>query len=212
MPPDPPNLVDQQYQDILTALQLRIPGYTPEWNDWNESDPGTTLLELFAWLGESMGYRLNQVPAASYQKFVQLIGLQPLPALPSVVYLSFTPTPASPAVPIFVPQATAVSATGTDGKPVYFETDTDLALTRYPLHAVQFFDGSTHGISGPFKPFGATPSPGNAVYLGFGPANPSISLPAFPDQIRLHVVVPAAEQRRGPIGRRSPRSRRRCRR
>jgi len=192
MPPDPPNLVDQLYQDILTALQLRIPGYTPEWNDWNESDPGTTLLELFAWLGESMGYRLNQVPATSYQKFVELIGLQPLPALPSVAYLSFTPTPASTADPILVPQASAVSATGTDGKPVYFETDTALALTRYPLDAVQVFDGSTHGTSGPFSPFGATPSPGNAVYLGFGPADPSVSLPAFPDQIRLHVVVPAA--------------------
>ena len=193
MPPDPPNLVLQQYQDILTALQLRIPGYTPEWTDWNESDPGTTLLELFAFLGESMGYRLNQVPAACYQKFVELIGLQPLPALPSVVYLSFTPTPASPAVPILVPQATAVSATGTDGQPVYFETDTDLALTRFPLTAVQLFDGSTHGIGGgSFNPFGASPSPGNAVYLGFGPADPSITLPAFPAQIRLHVVVPAA--------------------
>ena len=192
MPPDPPNLVLQQYQDILTELQLRIPGYTPEWTDWNESDPGTTLLELFAWLGESMGYRLNQVPPACYRKFVQLIGLQPEPALPSVAYLSFTPTPASPAVPIFVPQATTVSATGSDGKPVFFETDTDLALTRYPLKQVQVFDGSTHGTGGTsFSPFGTSPSPGNAVYLGFGPADPSITLPAFPDQIRLHVVVPA---------------------
>jgi hypothetical protein len=192
MPPDPPNLVLQTYQDILTALQLRIPGYTPEWTDWNESDPGTTLLELFAWLGESMGYRLNQVPPACYQKFVELIGLRPEPALPSVAYLSFTTTPASPAIPIFVPKATTVSATGTDGKPVYFETDTDLALTRFPLKQVQVFDGSPHGTGGaPFQPFGASPSPGNAVYLGFGPADPAITLPAFPAQIRLHVVVPA---------------------
>jgi Baseplate J-like protein len=203
MPPDPPNLVPQQnpppplpplYTDMLTALQLRIPGYTPEWTDWNESDPGITLLELFAWLGESMIYRLNQVPPACYQKFVQLIGFQPQPALPSVAYLSFTPTPASPAVPILVPQATAVSATGTDGKPVYFETDTDLALTRFPLTALQLFDGSTHGTGGAsFNPFGTTPSPGNAVYLGFGPADPAITLPPFPDQIQLHVVVPAAD-------------------
>lgn len=192
MPPDPPNLVLQTYQDILTALLLRIPGYTPEWTDWNESDPGITVVELFAYLGESMGYRLNQVPPACYQKFVELIGLQPEPALPSVAYLSFTPTPASPAVPIFVPQATTVSATGTDGKPVYFETDADLALTRYPLTQVQVFDGTTHGTGGgSFSPFGTSPSPGNAVYLGFGPANPSITRPAFPDQIRLHVVVPA---------------------
>jgi hypothetical protein len=192
MPPDPPKLALDNYQDILNALLLRIPGYTPEWTDWNESDPGRTLVELLAWVGESMGYRLNQVPPACYQKFVELIGLQPQPALPSVVYLSFTPTPASPAVPIFVPQATTVSATGTDGKPVYFETDTGLALTRYQLTQIQIFDGTTHGTGGAaFQPFGSAPSPGNAVYLGFGPANPAIALPAFPSQIRLHVVVPA---------------------
>src|SRR5262249_53105021 len=34
-------------------------------------------------------------------------------------------------------------------------------------------------------------------YLGFGPADPSITLPAFPAQIRLHVVVPAASS--GPV-------------
>lgn len=189
---EPPNLDDRLYQDILTDLQLRIPRYTPEWTDWNESDPGTTLLELFAWLGESLAYRLNQVPAASYVKFLQLIGLQLEPALPSLVHLSFTPIPASPAAPILVPQATVVSATGTDGQPVFFETDTDLALTRFPLNALQVFDGSTHGTGGTsFEPFGASPSQGNAVYLGFGPADASITLPAFPAQIRLHVVIPA---------------------
>ena len=197
MPPDPPNLVDQDYADILATLQQRIPGYTPEWTDWNESDPGITLLELFAWIAESMGYRLNQVPSASYQKFVELIGLTPQPALPSLVYLSFTATPASTANPITVPQGSAVSATGTDGSPVYFETDTGLSLTRYPLAAPQLFDGTTHGVNGQFLPFGATPSPGNAVYLGFGPASPAITQPPFPSEITLHVVVPAASS--GPV-------------
>jgi predicted phage baseplate assembly protein len=192
MPPDPPNLVDQQFQDILAALLERIPAYTPEWTDYNESGPGKTLVELFAWIGESMGYLLNQVPATSYAKFVELIGLIPQPALPSLVYLSFTATPASTADPIVVPQSTVVSATGTDGKPVFFETDAGLGLARYPLDAIQLFDGTTHGASSPFLPFGASPSPGNAVYLGFGPSNPAMTLPAFPDQITLHVVVPAA--------------------
>jgi predicted phage baseplate assembly protein len=194
VPADPPNLVDQAYADILAALLQRIPGYTPEWTDWNESDPGRTFVELIAWLGESMGYRLNQVPAASYGKFVELIGLTPQPALPSRVYLSFTATPASTADPIMVPQGTAVSAAGSDGKPVYFETDSGLGLTRYPLAQKQVFDGTPHGVSNgaPFRPFGAAPSPGNAVYLGFGPANPAITLPPFPDEITLHVVVPSA--------------------
>jgi hypothetical protein len=197
MPPDPPNLVDQDYADILAALQQRIPGYAPEWTDWNQSDIGMTLLQLFAWIGESVGYRLNQVPAASYQKFVELIGLTPQPALPSLVYLNFTATSASTTDPITVPQGSAVSATGADGSPVYFETDVGLGVTRYPLDAVQLFDGTTHGVTGQFLPFGASPSLGNAVYLGFGPANPAITEPAFPSEIALHVVVPAASS--GPV-------------
>jgi predicted phage baseplate assembly protein len=192
MPADPPNLVDQSFADILSALRQRIPGYTPEWTDWNESDPGTTLLELFAWIAESMGYRLNQVPATSYQKFVELIGLKPQPALPSLAHLSFTATSSSTTDPIVVPQGSAVSAAGTDGSPVYFETDAGVGLTRYPLDAVQMFDGTTHGANGPFLPFGAAPSPGNAVYLGFGPANPAITQSPFPSEIALHVSVPAA--------------------
>ena len=212
MPPDPPNLVLETYQDILNALLLRIPGYTPEWTDWNESDPGRTFVELFAWVGESMGYRLNQVPPACYQKFVQLIGMQPEAALPSVVYLSFTTTPASPAVPIFVPQAMTVSATGTDGNPVYFETDTDLALTRYPLTQVQVYDGSPHGTGGaPFQPFGAAPSPVTPSISASAPPTRPSRCPPFPPRsgctssCRRSPAAPSA-----PI--RSPASRPRCRR
>ena len=34
----------------------------PDWTDFNQSDPGVTLVELFAFLGESLLYRANLVP------------------------------------------------------------------------------------------------------------------------------------------------------
>ena len=38
-----------------------IPRYAPGWTDHNVSDPGITVLELFAWLTEAMLYRINRV-------------------------------------------------------------------------------------------------------------------------------------------------------
>ena len=33
----------------------------PRWTDFNESDPGVTLLELFAWVTEQLSYRANAI-------------------------------------------------------------------------------------------------------------------------------------------------------
>ena len=47
-----PILDDRTYEQLRDELVRRIPVYTPEWTDHNESDPGIALLELFAYLGE----------------------------------------------------------------------------------------------------------------------------------------------------------------
>ena len=39
-----------------------MPVHTPEWTQLGESDPGVTLVELFAFLTESLLYRANRVP------------------------------------------------------------------------------------------------------------------------------------------------------
>ena len=63
MPPlDPPNLDDRRLQDIVDETKRLIPRFTPEWTNHNLSDPGVALVELFAWVGEMVLYRVNQVP------------------------------------------------------------------------------------------------------------------------------------------------------
>ena len=57
-----PILDDRTYEQLRDELVRRIPVYAPEWTDHNESDPGIALLELFAYLGESLLYRFNQIP------------------------------------------------------------------------------------------------------------------------------------------------------
>ena len=85
MPLTAPNLDDRRFQDIMDEARTLIPGYCPEWTDHNLSDPGIALVELFAWLTETMLYRLNQVPDRNYVKFLDLMGVklrEPRPARP----------------------------------------------------------------------------------------------------------------------------------
>ena len=46
------NLDDRSFEDLFNEARRRIPAYTPEWTDHNDSDPGITLLQLFAYLQE----------------------------------------------------------------------------------------------------------------------------------------------------------------
>ena len=71
-------LDDLTFQNIVDELKSRIPRYCPEWTDHNVSDPGVTLIELFAYMAEQLLYRMNQMPALHYWKFVHFLGI-PLP-------------------------------------------------------------------------------------------------------------------------------------
>ena len=85
MPLAAPLLDTRTFEDLVAEARRRIPRYAPQWTDFNESDPGITLVELFAWLTELMLYQLNQVPERNYIKFLQLLGLELRPAQPADV-------------------------------------------------------------------------------------------------------------------------------
>src|SRR5262245_21422293 len=69
-------LDDRTYDDLVAAALTRIPRYTPDWTDFNVSDPGITLIHLHAWLTELLLYRVNQIPDLAYIKFLELIGVE----------------------------------------------------------------------------------------------------------------------------------------
>ena len=75
-----PNLDDRRFQDLVDDAKRLVQQRCPEWTDHNVSDPGVTLIELFAWMTDQLIYRLNRVPDRNYVKFLELIGRQPLPA------------------------------------------------------------------------------------------------------------------------------------
>ncbi|MEC5397617.1 putative baseplate assembly protein [Uliginosibacterium sp. H1] len=91
MPILPPSLDDRRFDDLVEDLIARIPAHTPEWTNPRLGDPGRSLIELFAWLGDTILYRANLIPERQRLVFLKLLGMGLRPAQPArgVVSLSF---------------------------------------------------------------------------------------------------------------------------
>src|ERR1041385_1793872 len=116
----------RNFQDILDEARRNIPRYCPEWTDHNLSDPGITLLELFAWLTDVLLYRLNRVPDKNYIKFMDLLGIRLEPAKPATSDVTFRlsgPRDEDTLIPI----GTAIGTLRTESQEAMsFATDRDL--------------------------------------------------------------------------------------
>ncbi|MFH1084618.1 MAG: putative baseplate assembly protein, partial [Chloroflexota bacterium] len=164
-----------------------IPLYCPEWTDHNVSDPGVTLIELFAWMVDLLLYRLNQVPRKHHIKLLELlgIGLEPPRAAtaPVTFYLS-APQPQ----PVRIPRGTAVSTAraaagpGASVEPVVFTTDAELLIRPAQLSRLlvrrraaggagdgwQYEEVPLQRLRREFAPFSPVdPKPGEGIYFGF---------------------------------------------
>ncbi len=166
---------------ITQELLRRIPAYTPEWTDYNDSDPGVTLMQLFAWLAEIIIYRLNQVPDKNFVKFLELVGIDLIPPAPAVADLQFTLAANAPATSVLAGTQVAIGGSS-GGLPIVFETDDDLLVTGLELESVQSYNGSqftdytapnaTDALPG-YPPLSLNPQDNAALYLGFSNVFPA---------------------------------------
>src|SRR5262245_40741155 len=90
MPLVAPNLDSRTFEQLLTEVRNRIPTLTPEWTDLNESDPGITLAQLFAFMSEQLLFQINQVPNKGLITFLQLVGVDLHPATPATADVTIT--------------------------------------------------------------------------------------------------------------------------
>src|SRR5256885_2229724 len=74
MPILPPALDDRSFDDLVEEALQRIPAHTPEWTNPQLGDPGRTLVELFAWMTDTLLYRANLVPERQRLVFLRLLG------------------------------------------------------------------------------------------------------------------------------------------
>ena len=165
MPIPLPNLDDRRWTDLVDEGRSLIPVYSSEWTDFNPSDPGITLLELFAAIAEMDIYQLNRVPDRHKAKFLELIGVTPEPPQPAQIALAVTVTGANP---VLIPAHTAFTASN-----LPFRTLADLTAATGTLKAIQTTNGTTFkdvtaSFPGePLSPFGLPPQIGAAIYFGF---------------------------------------------
>lgn len=172
-------LDDRSFQDLVDEAKKRIPLYCPEWTDHNVSDPGVTLIELFAWMMDILLYRLNQVPDRHYIKLLELLGIQLEPPQAASVPLTFYLSAPQNEV-ILIPQGTAASTSRADGgEAIVFTTDEPLRIRPAKLAHIVVRQRDDRGnlayreialqrLEREFTPFSSTrPQVGEAIYFGF---------------------------------------------
>jgi predicted phage baseplate assembly protein len=177
MPLPAPNLDDRTFQDLVDETKRLIPRYCPEWTDHNVSDPGVTLIELFAYMVDLLLYRINRVPERNYIKWLDLLGIRLEPPRPARVDLTFYLTAPQPQ-PVTIPAGTEVATIRTDSQAaILFSTEQDLTLAVPTLIAClvnrseQDFHDYGIALRNPILNIGIfqdPPQPNDAIYFGYG--------------------------------------------
>jgi predicted phage baseplate assembly protein len=171
-----PKLDDRTFQDLVNEAKKLIPRYTPEWTDHNVSDPGVTLIELFAYMVDILLFRVNRVPERNYIKWLEMLGLRldpPRPARTDVILYLTAPQPA----PVTIPLGTEVATVRTESQnAITFATDYDLTIYVPTLYGLlvsrvgqSYYDymPALRDASMDIGIFQDPPQPNDAMYFGY---------------------------------------------
>jgi len=128
------NLDDRTFDDIVEEAIRLIPRYCPEWTNHNTSDPGITLVELFAWMTEMTLYRLNKVPEKTYLSLLELMGLSLVPPQSARAIIRFFPVEGY-SKPVKIKSGTKIAAVNDESDTLVFETEKDITVSACALSA-----------------------------------------------------------------------------
>jgi predicted phage baseplate assembly protein len=172
-------LDDRRFQDLVSEARLKINRACPEWTEHNVSDPGITLIELFAWMTEMTIYRLNRVPDKLHVTLLELLGIRldgPTAARTDVRFrLAGAP---EESVEIAGGETEVATPRTPNEESIVFQVDEDFVIPamRPAAYVVQrgnqikdvgTADGEARPQGADQLPFGSPPAIGDALYLGF---------------------------------------------
>ena len=69
-----PKLDDLTYEQMMQRAVSRIPSMTEEWTDYNDHDPGITVLQMYAWLTDMLDYYMSATGDVHVEKYLKLLG------------------------------------------------------------------------------------------------------------------------------------------
>jgi predicted phage baseplate assembly protein len=172
-------LDDRHFQELVSEARLRIAQSCPEWTEHNVSDPGITLIELFAWMTDMLIYRVNRVPDKLHVALLELLGIElhgPTAARTHVRFRLAAPAEQ----PVDIPAGSTEVATlrTASDESIVFQVATDFSIPslepaayvverggQYKTIAVA--EGAARPQGQDRFPFATPPQVNDALYLGF---------------------------------------------
>lgn len=172
-------LDDVRFQELVNQCRARVAKQCHEWTEVNVSDPGITLIELFAWMTDMLCYRINRLPEKLHVALLSLLDvhLQPPRAAASDLRFELEGPPASP---VRIPaRTTEVATRRTPGQQsVVFQTTIDFTIA--PAHPqacllrrgqetidVRISAGHALPAGDERYAFSRPPLPGDCILVGF---------------------------------------------
>lgn len=173
-------LDDLRFQDLVDECRRRITRSCPEWTEVNVSDPGITLIELFAWMTDMLSYRINRLPEKLHVALLALLDveLKPPEAARCELRFGLERPPKSPLL-IRARQTEVATARGGAQEPVVFQTTEDFTIRpaqlvaclsrrgprTFPIAVTD--DGTARPEGEEGLAFSDEPRPGDSLLLGF---------------------------------------------
>jgi len=172
-------LDDRRFQELVSEARMRIARSCPEWTEHNVSDPGITLIELFAWMTDMLSYRVNRLPDKLHVALLELLGVElhgPTAARTHARFRLAAPLESSLVIPAGVTEV-GTPRTATE-ESIVFQVAEDFAIEPVEAAAyvvqrgkqaksVAIADGTARPQGQDRLPFGSPPKVDDALYLGF---------------------------------------------
>jgi predicted phage baseplate assembly protein len=171
-------LDDRDFQSLVSEARLLITKTCPEWSEHNVSDPGITLIELFAWMTDILLYRVNQIPDNVEIKLLNLLAVTLVAPSAAETNLRFR-LPEPPARDVKIPAHATEVATVSDDRndAIVFRVAHDTTIPVLELEAIVLGRRGTNELvlahKGSAVPSGASravfatpPAADDALYLG----------------------------------------------
>jgi predicted phage baseplate assembly protein len=188
MPLPLPDLDDRRWADLVDEARSMLHRLAPAWTDYNLSDPGITLLDLFAWLTEVEIFGVDRIPKEHRAQFVSLVGIKLRRIAPARTPLRFS----AGAAPLDLPAGVVFQASTPSADPVLHSLAYPITVLGCALSAVQVWNGTDYlDCSANLRPgralraLGSDPAVGAALLLGLDPT-PALDAAA---QLSLWITI-----------------------
>lgn len=145
MPIPVPSLDDRRFDDLVAEARERLAAHLPELTQVSPGDPLHALVDLFAWLTETILYRVNLIPERQRRILLNLLQVPLRPALPARGLVCIDAGPRSLVLPALVPHGSQVTGNGVAFSTVGEVQPTPLELT---VMAKESVDAATLALLG----------------------------------------------------------------